>query len=101
MKKLMHRHFVDRISGGITLKRHPIAALLIVLNTIFTIWASEAGKDASQLPLSLLYSSGFAIVFSAVVRLVAERFAPKKRLEFCLQLSVLSVVAGHPLGVSR
>lgn len=89
----MHRHFVDRISGGITLKRHPIAALLIVLNTIFTIWASEAGKDASQLPLSLLYSSGFAIVFSAVVRLVAERFAPKKRLEFCLQLSVLSVFA--------
>ena len=78
---------------GIMLRRYPVAVLLIVLNTVFTIWAIDAEKDASRLPLSLLYSSGLAIVFSAVGRLVADRFALKEWLALGLQASVLPIFA--------
>lgn len=74
---------------GILLRRYPAAVLLIVLNTIFTIWAIGAEKDASRLPLSLLYSSGLAIVFSAAGRLVADRFALKERVALGVQVFVL------------
>ena len=78
---------------SILLRRYPAAILLIVLNTIFTIWAIGAEKDASRLPLSLLYSSGLAIVFSAAGRLVADRFALKERVTLGVQVLVLLVFA--------
>ena len=77
---------------SILLRLYPAAVLLIVLNAIFTIWAIDAEKDASRLPLSLLYSSGLAI-FSAAGRLAADRFALRERVAIRVQVSVLLAFA--------
>jgi len=77
-----------------TVKRFPAASLLAVANAVFIGWAIDAPKGADHLPLACLYASGLAIVLSAFVGLVAERFRPKFVVSLIFQAVVLAVAAG-------
>ena len=74
-----------------TMRRFPAASLLAVLNVVFVAWATGSKDEEIRQPLSCLYSSGLAIVFSAAVELLAERFKMRRIWRDALQGCVLVI----------